>query len=146
MLAIGVVQGARVGLRRYTAFRIAYRTETDLRQRLFAHLQRLHFAFHDEAQTGQLMARANTDIQQINQVVILIPLTIASSLILIAVVAIMAMQSMLLDGARAGRAPAAQRRRRRGSAARSSRSSSGCRRSSATCPAWSRRASPGCGR
>ena len=94
MLAIGVVQGLASGLRRYIAFRIAYRTETDLRQRLFAHLQRLHFAFHDEAQTGQLMARANTDIQQINQVVILIPLTIASSLILVAVVTIMAMQSI----------------------------------------------------
>ena len=35
----------------------------------FAHLQRLHFAFHDQAQTGQLMAHANTDIQQINNVV-----------------------------------------------------------------------------
>ena len=52
------------GLRRYGAFRLAFRVETDLRQQLFAHLQRLHFAFHDEAQTGQLMARANTDIQR----------------------------------------------------------------------------------
>ena len=55
-------------MRRYAAFRLAYRIETDLRDKLFSHLQRLHFAFHDEAQTGQLMARANTDIQQINQV------------------------------------------------------------------------------
>ena len=30
--------------------------------------RRLHFAFHDQAQTGQLMAYANTDIQQINNV------------------------------------------------------------------------------
>jgi ATP-binding cassette subfamily B protein len=96
MLAIGIVQGLASGLRRYTAFRIAYRTETDLRQRLFAHLQRLHFAFHDEAQTGQLMARANSDIQQINQVVILIPLTIASTLTLVAVVVIMAIHSVML--------------------------------------------------
>ncbi len=96
MLAVGVVQGLASGLRRYVAFRIAYRTETDLRHRLFAHLQRLHFAFHDEAQTGQLMARANTDIQQINQVVILIPLTIASTLTLGAVVVIMALHNVLL--------------------------------------------------
>ena len=47
--------------------------------RLVAHLQTLHFAFHDRAQTGQLMAYANTDIQQINNAVLLIPLTIASS-------------------------------------------------------------------
>ena len=46
-----------MGVRRYGAWRIAFRVETDLRERLFAHLQRLHFAFHDEAQTGQLMSR-----------------------------------------------------------------------------------------
>jgi ATP-binding cassette subfamily B protein len=96
IVAVGVVQGLSSGFRRYCAFRIAYRTETDLRQRLFAHLERLHFAFHDEAQTGQLMARANSDILQINQVVILIPLTIASTLTLVAVVAIMATQSIIL--------------------------------------------------
>ena len=62
---------------------IALRAETDLRQRLFAHLQRLHFAFHDEAQTGQLMARANTDIQQIRPWSSCIPLTAASTLTMI---------------------------------------------------------------
>ena len=86
ILAVGVVQAICTGLRRYSAFRLAYRVETDLRMRLFAHLQRLHFAFHDQAQTGQLMAHANTDIQQIQQVVLLIPLTIASVLTMIAVV------------------------------------------------------------
>ncbi len=96
IVVVGVVQGLSSGMRRYCAFRIAYRTETDLRQRLFAHLQRLHFAFHDEAQTGQLMARANSDIFQINQAVILIPLTIASTLTLVGVVAVMALQSVTL--------------------------------------------------
>jgi ATP-binding cassette, subfamily B, bacterial len=96
IVAVGIAQGLSSGFRRFCAFRIAYRTETDLRQRLFAHLQRLHFAFHDEAQTGQLMARANSDILQINQTVILIPLTIASSLTLIGVVAVMASQSWKL--------------------------------------------------
>jgi ATP-binding cassette subfamily B protein len=96
IIAVGVLQGLSSGFRRYCAFRVAYRTETDLRQRLFAHLQRLHFAFHDEAQTGQLMARANTDIFQINMVVILIPLTIASGLTLVGVVAVMALQSVTL--------------------------------------------------
>ena len=43
---------------------------------MFAHLQRLHFAFHDEAQTGQLMSRANTDLQQVQNFIVLIPLTI----------------------------------------------------------------------
>jgi ATP-binding cassette, subfamily B, bacterial len=96
IIGVGVIQGLSSGFRRFCAFRMAYRTETDLRARLFAHLQRLHFAFHDEAQTGQLMARANTDIFQINMVVILIPLTIASALTLIGVVTVMALQSVTL--------------------------------------------------
>ena len=45
---------------------------------MFAHLQRLHFAFHDQAQTGQLMSRANTDLQQIQNFVVMIPLTISN--------------------------------------------------------------------
>jgi ATP-binding cassette subfamily B protein len=89
ILLVGLVQATGTGLRRYSAFRISYRAETDLRQRLFAHLQRLHFAFHDQAQTGQLMARANSDIQQVNQVVILLPLTISNVLILFGTVAVM---------------------------------------------------------
>ncbi len=96
MIGVGVVQAVCTGLRRYTAFRIALRTETDLRERLFAHLQRLHFAFHDQAQTGQLMARANTDIQQVETVVILIPLTAASAFTMVGVLAIMLWKSTIL--------------------------------------------------
>ena len=96
IVAIGIVQAICTGLRRYAAFRIALRTETDLRHRLFAHLQRLHFAFHDEAQTGQLMARANTDIQQVQTVVILIPLTIASLLTMSGVLVIMLTKDVVL--------------------------------------------------
>ena len=45
---------------------------------MFAHLQRLHFAFHDGQQTGQLMSRANNDLQQIQNFIVLIPLTISN--------------------------------------------------------------------
>lgn len=96
ILAVGSVQAVCTGLRRYVAFRLALRAETDLRMRLVAHLQRLHFAFHDHAQTGQLMARANTDIQQVHMVVVLIPLTIASLLTMAAVSAILVARSPLL--------------------------------------------------
>ncbi|MCB0972831.1 MAG: hypothetical protein KDA97_15095, partial [Acidimicrobiales bacterium] len=70
----GAVAAAFTGLRRYSAFREARRSEAVLRDRLFAHLQRLHFAFHDSQQTGQLMSRANTDLQQIQNAVVLVPL------------------------------------------------------------------------
>jgi ATP-binding cassette subfamily B protein len=89
MVAVGVVQGAATGLRRYLAIGVAARVETELRQRLFAHLQRLHFAFHDEAQTGQLMARANTDIQQIHFFLVFIPLFIANAATVLAVAVIL---------------------------------------------------------
>jgi ATP-binding cassette subfamily B protein len=80
ILVAGLVQAIATGSRRYTAFRMAHRVETDLRMRLAAHLQRLHFAFHDHSQTGHLMANAQTDVQQVFMVLLLIPLTIASSL------------------------------------------------------------------
>ena len=96
IVAVGALQALGTGGRRYAAFRISYRVESDLRERLFAHLQRLHFAFHDRAQTGQLMARANTDIQQVNTLVVLLPLFTASLLIVLVVVVIMLLQSVTL--------------------------------------------------
>src|SRR5689334_9440280 len=62
---LGLVQGLFTGLRRYSAFMISRAAEMDMRDRLFAHLQRLHFAYHDQAQTGNLMSRGNTDLQQV---------------------------------------------------------------------------------
>jgi len=93
IVGVGAVQAVGTGLRRYSAFGLAWRVETDIRMRLVAHLQRLHFAFHDQAQTGQLMAYANTDIQQINNVVLLVPLTIASTIQMCAVVVILVLRS-----------------------------------------------------
>ena len=93
ILVVGVVQAVSTAIRRYAAFGLAYRVETDIRMRLVAHLQRLHFAFHDEAQTGQLMSRGNSDIQQINNVILLVPLTIASMVTMLAVLAILLYRS-----------------------------------------------------
>jgi ATP-binding cassette subfamily B protein len=93
IFAVGAVQAVCTGIRRYAAFGLAMRVERDMRMKLVAHLQTLHFAFHDRAQTGQLMAYANTDIQQINNVVLLIPLTIASSIQMVAVAIILFVQS-----------------------------------------------------
>jgi len=84
-----VVVGTFTGIRRYLAFREARWIETDLRERLFDHFQRLHFAFHDRAQTGQLMSRANTDLQQIQAFVVMIPLTISNGVTVLAVTVIL---------------------------------------------------------
>jgi ATP-binding cassette subfamily B protein len=77
---VGIVSAVFTGTRRYWAFREARWSEADLRHRMFAHLQQLHFAYHDDARTGQLMSRANTDLQQIVNFVVMIPLTCANLL------------------------------------------------------------------
>ena len=77
------------GLRRYWAFKVSRQTEAMLRDRLFAHLQRLHFAFHDRVQTGDLMSRANSDLQQIQFFVVMIPLTISNFVTVVAVTVIL---------------------------------------------------------
>ncbi len=92
----GVVAATFTGLRRYLAFRESRWSETVLRDRLFAHLQRLHFAFHDEHQTGDLMSRANTDLLQVQQFVVLVPLTISNLLTVLSVTVILALIDPLL--------------------------------------------------
>jgi ATP-binding cassette subfamily B protein len=89
ILVAGVVAGICSGLRRWFAFREARWSEAVLRDRIFAHLQRLHFAFHDEVQTGQLMSRANTDLQQVQAFVVMIPITISNAATVLAAAVIM---------------------------------------------------------
>jgi len=86
---LGVVQGTFTGLRRWWAFRVSRYSETVLRDRLFAHLQRLHFAYHDQAQTGNLMSRANTDLNQVQQFLVMIPLTLSNAVTVLAVTVIL---------------------------------------------------------
>ena len=85
IVGAGVVSGTFTGLRRYWAFRNARRVEMRLRDRLFAHVQRLHFAFHDSVQTGDLMSRANTDLQQFQNFITMLPVTAANAVIVASV-------------------------------------------------------------
>jgi ATP-binding cassette subfamily B protein len=91
-----VVAAVFTGLRRYWAFRESRRAEARLRDRLFAHLQSLHFAYHDRYQTGDLMSRGNTDLQQVQSLVVLIPLTIANAMTVIAVTVVLVLIDPLL--------------------------------------------------
>jgi ATP-binding cassette subfamily B protein len=87
----GLVAALFTGLRRWWAFKESRWTEADLRGRLYAHLQRLHFAFHDRTQTGELMSRANTDLLQVQNFIVLIPLTISNAVTVLAVTVILAL-------------------------------------------------------
>jgi ATP-binding cassette subfamily B protein len=92
----GLIAALVTGLRRYWAFRESRWAEADLRDRMFAHIQRLHFAFHDRTQTGELMSRANTDLQQIQNFVVLIPLTISNAVTVLAVTVILFLMDPVL--------------------------------------------------
>lgn len=89
ILVLGAVSASCAGFRRYAAFKVAYSVETDWREGMFANLQRLDFSFHDHEQTGQLMARGATDLQQVNQLVVMVPLTMANLLTIVSVTVIL---------------------------------------------------------
>jgi ATP-binding cassette, subfamily B, bacterial len=94
--AAGAVSAVFLGLRRYLAFRNARLAEARLRDRLFAHVQRLHFSYHDATATGDLMSRANTDLQQFQNFLTLIPITTGNALTVLAVLVIMLSTQPLL--------------------------------------------------
>ena len=87
--AAGVATGLLTAGRRYLAFRESRWTETLLRERIFAHIQRLHIGYHDRTQTGQLMSRASSDLQQVQQFVVMIPITMSNAAQLVAVTVIL---------------------------------------------------------
>ena len=81
----GLCVGTFTALRRFFAFREARWTETRLRERLFNHILSLHVGYHDRAQTGQLMSRSSSDLQQIQSFVVMIPITLSNFSMIIAV-------------------------------------------------------------
>ena len=46
---------------------VAQKTVYDIRNKLFDHIQRLSFSYHDEAETGQLISRATADVDMVRQ-------------------------------------------------------------------------------
>jgi ATP-binding cassette subfamily B protein len=96
ILLAGLFSALFTGLRRYLAFREGRRAEADLRARLFAHIETLHFGFHDRVPVGELMSRCHADLLQIQNFITLIPLTLSNFLIVLAVTGIMLSMQPLL--------------------------------------------------
>ncbi len=78
VLAVGAGRALGIAGRRYFAFRVSYRAETDLRNRIFEHIQRLTFSYHDRTATGELMARASSDLSQVRLIYAMLPITVAN--------------------------------------------------------------------
>jgi ATP-binding cassette, subfamily B, bacterial len=68
-LLFGIAEAVLFFARRYAMASAALGLETDVRQELFGHLQRLPVAFHDRWPSGQLLSRATTDLSTIRRFV-----------------------------------------------------------------------------
>ncbi|MGD0678103.1 MAG: ABC transporter ATP-binding protein [Polyangiaceae bacterium] len=82
LAVVGMLGACLAGLRRYAAQTLATRIEADLRARLFGHLLRLDAGFHARWSAGRLVSRAASDIQQIQQPFMSLPIT-ASNIVLL---------------------------------------------------------------
>ena len=65
MLAFAVLRGLFSFLQNYWAERNSQNIAFDMRNDIFAKIQRLSFSYHDRNQTGQLMIRATDDVEKV---------------------------------------------------------------------------------
>ena len=65
VLVVGVIRALLALMRRIMAGRVSLSVEFDLRDMVFAHLQRLSFGYFDRMPVGQLMSRATSDLQTV---------------------------------------------------------------------------------
>lgn len=96
ILAAATVAGFFAAWRRFIAFRESRLAESTLRERLFAQIQGLHVGFHDKAQTGQLMSRCSSDLQQVQGFVVNIPIFVSQITMVLGVVVILFLSDPLL--------------------------------------------------
>jgi ATP-binding cassette subfamily B protein len=71
IVGLTAVQGVFTFARTYISQVLAERVAYDIRNELYAHLQRLSFSYYDTAQTGQVMARATDDITNIRAMLVM---------------------------------------------------------------------------
>jgi ATP-binding cassette subfamily B multidrug efflux pump len=65
ILAASILRGLAAFAQGYLAESSAQGVSYQLRKALYAHVQKLSFSFHDQAQTGELMARATADVEAV---------------------------------------------------------------------------------
>jgi len=92
----GLVTGTFTALRRFIAFSQSRLVERRLRERLLDHILGLHIGYHDRAQTGQLMSRGSSDLNQIQSFVVMIPITVSNFFLITFVVIALFMMNPVL--------------------------------------------------
>ncbi len=97
ILALGIVKAVLTNIQRRQTGYLANMVAYDLRNKLYDHIQRLSFSFHDHSQSGQLISRVIEDVRSIqnftgNGIVDLIHVT----LLLIAILVILFTSNLTL--------------------------------------------------
>jgi ATP-binding cassette subfamily B protein len=98
ILVAGAIQAVGVALRRYFGFKLSYRAEADIRNRIFTHIQRMAFSFHDVTSTGELMARASSDLSQLRLILAMLPITVANLVMFLVVAIVLIIIDPVLGG------------------------------------------------
>ena len=97
MIVMGVATFICAYFRRFRGGRIALDVQHDLRTAIFAQLQRLDFARHDELATGQLVSRASSDVALVQGFLQFLPIGVANILLFVVSFAAMLWLSPLLS-------------------------------------------------
>jgi ATP-binding cassette, subfamily B, bacterial len=96
VVALALVKFAMAFLRRYLGGRLSLLVQHDLRRRVFGSISRLDGPRQDALRTGQVVSRANSDLQQVQGLLGMVPYSVGTLAQVAVSVAIMAWLSPLL--------------------------------------------------
>jgi ATP-binding cassette subfamily B protein len=96
VVALALVRFGAAFLRRYLAGRLALDVQHDLRRQVFAAVQRLDGERQDALRTGQVVSRAITDLQLVQQLLSMAPLALGAVVLVVVSIAAMLWLSPLL--------------------------------------------------
>ncbi len=139
LVAIALGRGLFNFLQGYLAERVSQGVAFDLRDALFARIQRLSFSYHDQAQTGQLMTRLTNDVEQVRTFVGSGVVQLAASFVMLVGCAALLFSMNRCSPWRRWHPSSPSSGCSGSSSARSARCSAGCRASSAASTQSSRR-------
>ena len=83
MVIAGYTRAISIGTRRYFSMEVSYNVEAGIRNRIFTHMQKLAFNYHDKVPTGDLMARASSDASEVRLAFAIAPLASANIFLLL---------------------------------------------------------------
>ncbi|MFD6533669.1 ABC transporter ATP-binding protein [Streptomyces sp. NPDC060184] len=106
LIGAAVVIYATAFVRRYYGGRLALDVQHDLRTEMYATITRLDGRRQDELSTGQVVGRATSDLQLIQSLLFMLPMTIGNILLFLVSLVIMAWLSPLLTLVAVAVAPA----------------------------------------